>query len=155
MLARLIDAERGGPGALFAFLSKHATTFAAADVRNACFNLLPQIPDRIVLFEKSFGKLPEAEKSRILALAAEAKPDWKRAETHWRAAAEFYAQDGSREGKLSAAVIYRHLAELAHKRAVDCGRRGVHGSGRGLLAQEPRLRSGPSSRCAAAHQAVS
>ena len=121
MLARLLDAKRGGPGALFAFLSKQATTLPAADVRSACLNLLPQIPDRIVPFERSFGKLPEAEKARILALAAEAKQDWTRAETHWRDAAEHYANDDSREGKLSAGVIYRHLAALADKEPMIVG----------------------------------
>ncbi len=115
MLARLIDAERGGPGALFGFLSKQAASLPSADVRNACLNLLPEVPDRIFLFEKSFGTLSEAEKARILALAAEAKPDWPRAEKHWRAAADAFAADGSREGKLSAGVIYRHLADLAAK----------------------------------------
>ena len=121
MLARLLDAKRGGPGALFAFLSKLATTLPAADVRSACLNLLPQIPDRIVPFERSFGKLPEAEKSRILALVAEAKQDWSRAETHWRAAAEEFAKDGSREDRLSAGVIYRHLAALADKEPMIVG----------------------------------
>jgi len=81
MLARLLDAKRSGPGQLFAFLTRQPTTLPAADVRNACFNLLPQIPDRIVPFERAFGKLSEAEKARILALAAEAKQDWPRAES--------------------------------------------------------------------------
>ena len=115
LLARRLDAERGGPGTLFTFLSKQATSFPAADVRNACFNLLPEVPDRVALFEKSFGKLTEADKARIFALAAEAKPDWARAETQWRAAAAQFADDGSREGKLSAGIIYRHLATLSLK----------------------------------------
>ena len=37
MLARLLDAKRSGPGQLFAFLTRQATTLPAADVRNACF----------------------------------------------------------------------------------------------------------------------
>ena len=102
ILARLLDAKRSGPGQLFAFLTRQATTLPAADVRNACFNLLPQIPDRIVPFERSFGKLSEAEKARILALAAEAKQDWPRAETHWPAAAAAFAKDGSSQARLSA-----------------------------------------------------
>ena len=115
MLARLLDAKRSGPGQLFAFLTRQATTLPAADVRNACFNLLPQITDRIVPFERSFGKLSEAEKARILALAAEAKQDWPRAETHWPAAAAAFAKDGSSQARLSAGVIYRHLSALAQK----------------------------------------
>jgi tetratricopeptide (TPR) repeat protein len=115
MLTRLLDAKRTGPGQLFAFLTRQATILPAADVRNACFNLLPQIPDRIVPFERSFGTLSEAEKARILALAAEAKHDWQRAETHWRAAAAAFAKNGSSQDRLSAGVIYRHLSALAQK----------------------------------------
>lgn len=114
-LARLLDAKRSGPGQLFAFLTRQATTPPAADVRNACFNLLAQIPDRIVPFERSFGNLSEAEKARILALAAEAKEDWPRAETQWRAAAAAFDKEGSRQARLSAGVIYRHLSGLAKK----------------------------------------
>ena len=120
-LAHLLEAERAGPGALFSFLSKPGATLPAADVRNACFNLLPQVPDRIVPFEKAFGKLSEAEKARVLALAAEAKADWRRAETQWRAAAEPLAKDGSREGLLSAGVIYRHLTALAAQQGAIAG----------------------------------
>lgn len=114
LLARLLDAERGGPGTLFNFLSKQAT-LPAADIRSACFNLLPQLPDRIIPFEKTFGKLLEAEKARIFALAAETKQDWTRAESSWRVAAQHFVRDGSRDGKLSAGIIYRHLATLALK----------------------------------------
>ena len=121
MLARLIEAERSGPGALFTLLTRQAAALPPVDVRKACFNLLPQIPDSIPLFEKSFGRLAEAEKARIFALAAEAKQEWKRAETHWRAAAGHYANNGSREGKLSAGVIYRHLAELAREEPMIVG----------------------------------
>jgi tetratricopeptide (TPR) repeat protein len=121
LLARLLDAERGGPGTLFNFLSKQATTLPAADIRSACLNLLPWLPDRVILFEKTFGKLSEAEKARILALAAETKQDWTRAETSWRAAAEHFACDGLRDGKLSAGIIYRHLASLALKEPMIAG----------------------------------
>ena len=121
MLARLLDAKGKGPGALFAFLSKQAASLPAADVRSACFNLLPQMPDCIVPFEKSFGKLSEAEKARIHALAAEAKEDWRRAETQWRAAAEAFAREGSGEGLLSAGVVYRHLSALAAKEPAIAG----------------------------------
>jgi tetratricopeptide (TPR) repeat protein len=114
-LTRLIEAERGGPAALFAFLTKQTASFPAADVRNACLNLLPLIPDRIAVFERGFGPLAAGWKDRVLALAAEAKQDWRRAEEQWSSAARLFAQDGSRDGKLSAGVIYRHLADLANK----------------------------------------
>jgi tetratricopeptide (TPR) repeat protein len=113
---RLIEAERGGPATLFAFLMKQTASFPAADVRNACLNLLPSIPDRIAVFERGFGPLGEGEKDRILALAAEAKEDWRRAEELWRLAAARFTRGGSREGRLSAGVIHRHLADLAGKK---------------------------------------
>ena len=121
LLERLLDAERGGPGTLFNFLSKQAAILPAADIRSACFNLLPQLPDRIIAFEKTFGKLLEAEKARIFALAAETKQDWTRAESSWRAAAQHFVRDGSRDGKLSAGIIYRHLAALALREPMIAG----------------------------------
>jgi len=114
-LMRLVEAERGGPAALFTFLTKQAASFPAADVRSACLNLLPSIPDRIAVFERSFGPLAAGWKDRVLALAAEAKQDWRRAEERWRIAAELFVKDGGREGRLSAGVIHRHLADLAGK----------------------------------------
>ena len=121
LLERLLEAERGGPGTLFNFLSKQAAILPAADIRSACFNLLPQLPDRIIAFEKTFGKLLEAEKARIFALAAETKQDWTRAESSWRAAAQHFVRDGSRDGKLSAGIIYRHLATLALREPMIAG----------------------------------
>src|SRR5208337_236967 len=117
MLARLLDAKRSGPGQLFAFLTRQATTLPAADVRNACFNLLPQIPDRIVPFERSFGKLSEAEKARILALAAEAKQDWPRAETHWHALADEAAERFPTESAVLMQAIESATARQAFKKA--------------------------------------
>ena len=65
------------------------------------------------MFERSFGPLVGGWKYRVLALAAEAKPDWRRAEEHWRCAAGHFARDGGREGGLSAGIIHRHIADLA------------------------------------------
>lgn len=121
LLERLLDAERRGPGTLFNCLSKQAAILPAADIRRACFNLLPQLPDRIIPFEKTFGKLLDAEKARIFALAAETKQDWTRAESSWRAAAQHFVGDSSRDGKLSAGIIYRHLATLALKEPMIAG----------------------------------
>jgi tetratricopeptide (TPR) repeat protein len=114
-LARLLEAERSGPAALFTFLLKQAAHLPMAQTRSACLNLLPRLPDRIAQFEKTFGVLPELEKNRILALASEESGHWKRAEKYWCAVAVRFQQDGAREAKLSAGIIYRHLAELARK----------------------------------------
>jgi len=117
-LARSAEAAQGGPGALFGFLMKQSE-LPREEVRSACLNLLPQIPDRVAQFEKTFGPLPELDRHRIKALAAEARNDWQMAERHWNAVADAIAggiADGpaDRLAMLSQGVIYRHLAHLAH-----------------------------------------
>ena len=115
-LARLAAAELGGPGALFNFLVKQ-TDLPRADARNACLNLLPQVPDRMSQFEKSFGALSLLERSRIQALTAEARGDWEAAGRYWQSTAAAIG-DGDAPGgeaRLSQGVILRHLAGLAAK----------------------------------------
>ena len=116
-LARLAAAELAGPGALFNFLLKQ-TDRPRLDIRNACLSLLPQIPDRIAQFEKSFGALSPAERSRIHALGAEARGDWEAAGRHWQnfVAAIGGPEDPDRNARLSKGVVLRHLASLAAKR---------------------------------------
>jgi len=112
-LARLSEAAQGGPAVLFGYLTKQPD-LPRAEVRNACLNLLPQIPDRLPQFEKSFGPLSDLERHRVKALAAEARNDWEVAERSWRAAAAAIADGGTdRQAMLSQGVIYRHLAHLA------------------------------------------
>jgi cellulose synthase operon protein C len=85
-----------------------------SELRSACLNLLPQVPDRVQQFERTFGPLSDLERHRVKALAAEARGDWEMAERSWRAAAEAIARGGSdRQAMLSQGVIYRHLAHLA------------------------------------------
>ena len=111
--SQLANAESSGPGSLFAYLIRRAETMPADDVRSACFNLLPRIPDRIARFEKSFGVLSPFDRHRVLALAAEIHKDTERAEHHWVAAAESLEAAAGSQAKLSVGVIYRHLAKLA------------------------------------------
>ena len=110
-LARSSEAAQGGPAVLFNYLTKQPD-LPQAEVRSACLNLLPQIPDRLAQFEKSFGPLSDLERHRVKALAAEARTDWEAAERSWLAAAEAIA-GADRQAKLSQGVIYRHLARLA------------------------------------------
>jgi len=112
---RLAEAEAAGADALFSFLAKQAEPFDAADLRGACRNLLPRAPDRIQHFEKRFGPLEEWERQRIVALAAEQAGEWRRAERCWRKAAALFEKDGSPRARLSAGVVYRHLAALADR----------------------------------------
>ena len=111
-LSRLSAEVRGSPGALFAWLLKQ-TDLPQADVRSACLNLLPRVPDRVAQFENRFGKLPELERYRVQALAAEARGDWQSVERFWSLAAELCSAAEDRRSHLSAGVIYRHLAHLA------------------------------------------
>ena len=114
-LARLSEAAQGGPAVLFGYLTKQAD-LPQAEVRSACLNLLPQIPDRLPQFEKTFGPLSDLERHRVKALAAEARNDWETAEQCWlAAAAAIAAGSADRQAMLSQGVIYRHLAHLADK----------------------------------------
>jgi tetratricopeptide (TPR) repeat protein len=124
-LVQLAKAERSGPAALLSFLASEAGTLPADDVRRACLNLLPQAPHRLRQFESTFGPLPEFDRNRVLALAAEAGNDWERAEQCWTVAAQRIQpaagtemglpEAGLAEAGLAAGVIYRHLARLAHE----------------------------------------
>ncbi len=111
-LGRLSAAARGGPAALFTWLLKQAD-LPQSEVRSACLNLLPQLPDRVPQFEKSFGPLPPLQRHRVRALAAEARGDWEAAERSWSLAAQLAGAAEDRTSRLSSGVIYRHLAHLA------------------------------------------
>ncbi len=115
-LARLAAAERGGPGVLFNLLVKQ-TDLPQADLRSACLNLLPQIPDRISQFETVFGALSAIERRRVQALTAEARGNWEAAGRHWQSmvAAVGDGDNPGGEARLSQGVILRHLAGLAAK----------------------------------------
>jgi len=111
-LGRLSTASRGGPAALFAWLLKQAD-LPQDEVKSACLNLLPQIPDRVPQFETRFGPLPQLERHRVQALAAEARGDWRAVERSWSLAARQNSTAEDRISRLSSGVIYRHLARLA------------------------------------------
>ncbi len=111
-MGRLSAAARGGPAALFAWLLKQAD-LPQAEVRSACLNLLPQVPDRVPQFEQSFGPLPPLERHRVQALAAEARGNWEAAERSWYLTAQPAGAAEDRMSRLSSGVIYRHLAHLA------------------------------------------
>jgi len=111
-LGRLSTATRGGPAALFAWLLKQAD-LPQDEVKSACLNLLTQIPDRVPQFETRFGPLPQPERHRIQALAAEARGDWRAVERSWSLAARLTGAAADRISRLSSGVIYRHLARLA------------------------------------------
>jgi len=115
-LARLATVELAGSRALFDFLIKQIDR-PPLDVRNACLNLLPQVPDRIAQFEKSFGAFSSPERRRIQALGAEARGDWEAAGRHWQGFVTAIGgpEDPDPNARLSKGVVLRHLAALAAK----------------------------------------
>jgi cellulose synthase operon protein C len=115
LLNQIVDAERRGPAALFNALAKHGAALPENELRTACLNLLPSIPERIPEFERRFGSLAVLERGRIQALAAEAKGDWDSAAHHWHAVVKILAGENTPEGRLAQAVVLRHLADLAVK----------------------------------------
>jgi tetratricopeptide (TPR) repeat protein len=113
LLAEFVKAERGGAAALMSFLTSHAAAVPATEAKSACFNLLPRAPDRLRQVESTFGSLAEFDRARILALAAEAANDWERVEEQWCVAAKAAERSADPESRLTAGVIYRHVAGLA------------------------------------------
>ena len=83
------------------------------DLRIACLNLLPEIPDYLTQFERRFGPASAVERGRILALAAEARDDRRQAQAHWDAVAEVLSSQLAPSAHLACAVVLRHLADLA------------------------------------------
>ena len=122
-LAKVSAAAGTGPAALFETLQKWAASPQTgrhapnlADLRLACLNLLPEITDRVGVFEKQFGRLSALERARIDALAAESDEAWAEAKGAWLRAARASAEAGSgRVGDFSRAVIFRHIAALADR----------------------------------------
>jgi len=119
-VSRLADAARGGSGSLFSWLLKQ-TNLPASDLRSACLNLLPQHPERLAHFERTFGPLSPLEKLRMQALAAEARGKWREVEDVWTELAQLYRSADDRLSRLSAGVIYRHLAQLSREHSVISG----------------------------------
>jgi cellulose synthase operon protein C len=117
LLVEFVKAERGGAAALMSFLTSHAAALPAIDAKSACFGLLPRVPDRLRQVESTFGALPEFDRARILALAAEVANNWERAEEQWCVAAKAAELNADHESRLLAGVIYRHVAGLAETHA--------------------------------------
>ena len=113
MLSQIVEAERRGAAALFALLVKPGLPLPEHDLRIACLNLLPEIPDYLTQFDRRFGPASTVERGRILALAAEARDNWRQAQAHWDAVAEALSAQLAPDAHLAHAVVLRHLADLA------------------------------------------
>jgi len=115
LLHQLLEAEGRGPSSLFSFLLRRPLPFPEADIRAACLNLLPAVPDRLHEFQKRFGALAALDHHRILALAAEANGDWEAVPRYWQLAIGALAKEGTPDARLGQAVMYHHLAGLARR----------------------------------------
>jgi len=115
VLGQIQDAERRGPAALMSVLLRRPAGLPRAELRAACVALLVQVPEQLAQVERTFGALSEVERHRVLALAAEAKQDWGRAERHWRHLAEALGRESDPQARLAEAVAWRHLADLAKR----------------------------------------
>lgn len=117
IIEQIRDAERRGPAALLAVLLRQPAGLPRADLRAACVELLVRVPEQLAAVERAFGALSDIERQRVLALAAEFKQDWARAEPHWRSLAEALDQQADPQARLAQAVVYRRLADLAADQA--------------------------------------
>ena len=78
LLNQITEAERRGPAALFTLLVKPGLPLPADELRTACLNLLPAIPEYLTQFDRRFEPLSDVERDRVLALAAELQENWRR-----------------------------------------------------------------------------
>ena len=78
--------------------------------------LLVRVPEQLTQVERTFGPLTDVEQQWVLALAAEAKQDWRKAEQHWRSLTEALARETNPEARLAQGLVFRHLADLVADR---------------------------------------
>ena len=111
-LAQLVKAERNGPSARPSFLASQTGTLPADDVESACLNLLPQ--HRLRQFESAFGRLSEFDNNLGSGARRRNRATTGRGPSNGGAlAAQSIENAADTEARLSAGVIYRHLARLA------------------------------------------
>ena len=115
LLNQIIDAERRGPAALFTLLVKPGLPLPEDELRTACLNLLPAIPQYLDQFNRRFERLSVLEYNRVLALGAESRDDWRRAQNYWDGVVGALARQQTPDAPLARAVVLRHLADLAQR----------------------------------------
>jgi len=101
----------GSPKALLEVVA--ASRNILGDNRQFCLALLPSYPAGVKFYEKKFGSLSAFEKNRITALKYERQEQSEMADRYWRLCVENLKQ--SSDNRLKAALILRHLVELAER----------------------------------------
>ncbi|KHD07201.1 hypothetical protein PN36_09760 [Candidatus Thiomargarita nelsonii] len=99
----------GSPKALLEIASRNIL----GDNRQFCLALLPIYPAGVKFYEKKFGLLSAFEKNRITALNYERQEQSEMADRYWRLCVENLKP--SSDNRLKAALILRHLVELAER----------------------------------------
>jgi hypothetical protein len=115
LLNQIIEAETRGPVALFTLLIKPGLPLPEDELRTACLNLLPAIPEYLKQFNRRFEPLTVLEHNRVLALGAESRDDWRRAQNYWDGVVGALSQQQTPDALLARAAVLRHLADLAQK----------------------------------------
>lgn len=107
------------PETLFDLLLKHCRHVPAAPAHRLWQQLAPWSPKRIKESLRLCGEQPQMIKDNVHALAEELNGNFSKAEAHWEAAAQQYADSGMPDGRLRAALILRHRALDAHHLSRD------------------------------------
>jgi tetratricopeptide (TPR) repeat protein len=106
--------EKPSDKATFDFIVANLAAFDRERARRACLALLPAHIQGQSVYSKLFGPLPAFEARRFQALRAEREHDLNGALRQWRACADELTKDaGNPDGRLMAAIILRHMAQLA------------------------------------------
>ena len=108
---------RAAPAALFDLVERYRGVLPEGAAARLCRSLLPQAPERLKAYARSFGALSAIEHERTLALAAEVKNRDELAEDHWRRVASCLKAQPTDHYR--AAMVLRHLADNVHHCARD------------------------------------
>ncbi|MES3021949.1 MAG: hypothetical protein V4857_10245 [Pseudomonadota bacterium] len=108
-LAKQAASAAPPPTALFDLLMRHRRALPDGVAAALCRRLLPSASARLNQYISSFGKLSDAERQHVLALAGEYGGE-RRSVQHWRRMAGMIS-DGPKQKK-RAALIWWHLADV-------------------------------------------
>ncbi len=89
-------------------LTRYRRALPEAQARGLCRGLLPHAPRQLNAFQSAFGSLPEVERDRLLALAAEIGRDYDEATHYWWNVIHRWRSDPTTRRR--AAMVLRHLA---------------------------------------------
>ncbi|HOW74957.1 MAG TPA: hypothetical protein P5102_08680 [Candidatus Competibacteraceae bacterium] len=102
---------------LFGFITNNPALLDQEQARQACLALLAVYPKGQPTYTKLFGPLPTLEAHRLQAFQAEQEHDLHHALRHWQTCVDELAKDKKNpDHRLMAALVLRHMAELAKHR---------------------------------------